>query len=676
MNGSDSQSGTRSTSDERQQLRSSMPTSTERLLEVVWGNRNGFVFLPHKDATDPEYPKRGWHETQGYEYRGSLPNLQDLPQHADLYFCPVVFSKNKRRKENALPTNILWADLDPVHPDSCLVRPSIAWESSPGRYQALWLLNQEVDPEEAAQLSKRIAYGDGGDKGGWDLTQVLRIPGSKNFKYKSRPPVRLLWAKRQSYNPALIRRKYPKVNGLAATSTTSQIILPTEMEIQATLSALPLGLKRQLSASTDGADRSLQLQKLARDLIRSGQKPGVVFSLLQRSTWNKFSGRSDETQQLEKQVRDALDAVKATRQPSSSTMTTSTASTVDNELLIPEMRVHDWTSFLSIPTQLRWLVQDSWVDQTVGFISGRSKSYKTWIALDLALSVLSGKSFLSQYAIGRTGPVLLIQEEDPTAILQERLRLISKSKGMLPQVKYLGQNKIQVNYPDYPLKVINMQGFNLTTPEKIAQVRRIIGEQQPVMVILDPLIVMLGQVDEHRATEIASILQEVKMWREDFGCNVVVVHHWNKTKTEDGDRGGAHMYGSFAFHAWLESALHLEPKIDPESSKVDTVILEREFKAAPGSRSQTLRFDIDTVDKYTYEVIHASSQVSSLAQKLLDILAENGGEMTTGELVTMSGYSRSKVVDELGKLRRMEKVNVTPGGGRGKTSKYSSRTES
>jgi predicted HTH transcriptional regulator len=134
------------------------------------------------------------------------------------------------------------------------------------------------------------------------------------------------------------------------------------------------------------------------------------------------------------------------------------------------------------------------------------------------------------------------------------------------------------------------------------------------------------------------------------------------------------MYGSFAFHAWLESAMHIEPIIDPESTKIDTVVMEREFKAAPGERAVRLRFAIDTIKDFTYDVIHENESVGSLGQKILDLLGENGGSMTTGELTTLSGYSRPTVSTECGKLVRLGKIEANKGGGRGKSSTYKIRT--
>lgn len=630
-----------------------MEERVSRLLSSVWGTRQGYIFIPFKDLN------KRWHETPGVPYDGNVPSLEELPTKADIYFCPVVFSQPKRRKEYALTTNLLWADLDPVHPDKCRVKPSIAWESSPGRYQALWFLSSEIPAEEASSLSKRIAYADGGDKGGWDVTQVLRLPGTHNYKYDSAPEVKLLWAKREQYSTSEILAAYPAVNGEALDAGTALQEWPavSRQVIQAAIASLPFGVRKRIVADTSGADRSLELQKLTRDILRFGVAPDVVVNIIKSSTWNKFAGRKDEQEQLLKQVRSAVAAI--AKKPHDDT----------KEEPLQEMQVHDWASFMQIPTSLRWLIDDAWVDQTVGFISGRAKSYKTWMALDLALSVVSGRPFLGRYPVRRTGPVLLIQEEDPTAVVQERLNLISKAKGMLP-IATSHAGVVHIEYPEYPLHIINLQGFTLGAQEKVDQVREFIAKNNPVMVILDPLVVMLGNIDEYKATEVAMVLQTVKMWREEFGCSVLIVHHWNKGKTEDNERFAQHLYGSFAFHAWLESALHVLPVIEEGQERIDTVVVEREFKAAPSGRALQIKFAIDTIKEYTYEVeFLEDTSITPTAQQILDSLA-SGGPQTTPELVAVTGHPRPRIVETVGKLVRAKLVLVRKGGGRGKSSIY------
>lgn len=631
-----------------------------KLLSAIWGQHKGYVSLPYKDVGGT------WHEAPLVPWDGtSLPDLPDIK--ANRYFCPVVFSKPKRNKDYALPTNILWADLDPIHPDQCRLKPSIAWESSPGRYQALWFLTTDVPPEDAAAMSKRIAYADGGDHSGWDLTQVLRIPGTKNYKYESAPDGKLLWARRSAYAVSEILAAYPPVNG--DTPHPGEVVegwpqVP-EATIQLATQNLPMAYRRRLTQNTAGADRSKEFQMLARDILKTGVMPEVAAHIMQRSTWNKFAGRPSEHADILRQINQAAEVVEMRKQKRQEQEATVELTETQ------EMSTFTWGQFLQVPTHLRWLVDDAWVDQSVGFISGRSKSYKTWIALDLALSVVSGAPFLGRYPVNRTGPVLLVQEEDPTPVLQDRLMLIGKQKEMLPNYT-LSNDILHIEYPEYPLHIINLQGFNLQGEQKVAQIRRMIAEINPVMVILDPLIVMLGNVDENRATEVASLLQIVKMWREEFGCSIVIVHHWNKGGLEDGERFGQHMYGSFAFHAWLESALHVMPVIEPEMEKIDTVVVEREFKAAPSGRSLRLTFDIDSAESYTYAVRFSDDKtLTPLEQQLVDVIGESGSTgLNTNEIIQLTGHQRSRVSTHLNRLVRLQIVVVSKGGGRARASKY------
>src|SRR5690606_22894729 len=68
-------------------------------------------------------------------------------------------------------------------------------------YAALWNLTESLDPPELERRSKEIAYASGADKSGWDAVQVLRVPGTRNFKYATRPTVRQLWFRDTSFSP-------------------------------------------------------------------------------------------------------------------------------------------------------------------------------------------------------------------------------------------------------------------------------------------------------------------------------------------------------------------------------------------------------------------------------------------------------------------------------------------
>lgn len=103
----------------------------------------------------------------------------------NIWYCTSLLSEKKRVKANCKRGSLVWADLDYVNPSDLILTPSVCVETSPQRYQSLWRV-PPIDPDVAEDYSRRIAYAYGADPSGWDLTQLLRVPGTLNFKYE--PP--------------------------------------------------------------------------------------------------------------------------------------------------------------------------------------------------------------------------------------------------------------------------------------------------------------------------------------------------------------------------------------------------------------------------------------------------------------------------------------------------------
>lgn len=157
----------------------------EAFFRTAFGFHKGYVCLAFLTPDKTNF----WE--QFFMYPQELPEIlheirMRLTSH-NVYYCPQVFRTKKRKKEEVLSTPTAWSDLDACPPEGLLVTPTILIESSAHRWQALWTLD-EVDPDDAEFLSKRIAYfhaKDGADRTGWDLTQLLRIPLTYNFKYSA-----------------------------------------------------------------------------------------------------------------------------------------------------------------------------------------------------------------------------------------------------------------------------------------------------------------------------------------------------------------------------------------------------------------------------------------------------------------------------------------------------------
>lgn len=115
----------------------------------------------------------------------------------DIYFCPNAFTEPCRRTALALPSRCAWCDIDDADPDAYDPQPNILCETSPGRFQGIWLWREVSPGDIAEQVSRNIWAKDGGDKGGWSVTKMLRLPGTINHKPQYRKPVVTL----QVYDP-------------------------------------------------------------------------------------------------------------------------------------------------------------------------------------------------------------------------------------------------------------------------------------------------------------------------------------------------------------------------------------------------------------------------------------------------------------------------------------------
>ena len=111
----------------------------------------------------------------------------------DQYFSPNVYMRPSRKVGCVQITRLGWCDVDKADPFAFDPTPSVVWETSPGRTQALWFWDRPHTPAEASAFSKALTYRHGGDKGGSAPNKLLRLPGSFNHKPEyDRPFIRLV----------------------------------------------------------------------------------------------------------------------------------------------------------------------------------------------------------------------------------------------------------------------------------------------------------------------------------------------------------------------------------------------------------------------------------------------------------------------------------------------------
>lgn len=208
------------------------------------------------------------------------------------------------------------------------------------------------------------------------------------------------------------------------------------------------------------------------------------------------------------------------------------------------------------PEERRWLIEELWADRAVGILGGEPKLGKSWLALDVAVSVASGTPCLRRFAVKRPGPVLLYAAEDALHIVRQRLDAITAAAG--------------VDLVGLPLHVITAPSVRLDLEQDRERLRATVAAIAPRLLVLDPF-VRLHRRDENVAGEVAPLLAYLRQLERELGLAVLLVHHARKG---GGSRAGQALRGSSELHAWGDSNLYL-------GRRGEGVWLTVEHRAAP-----------------------------------------------------------------------------------------------
>lgn len=171
--------------------------------ERVWGEAPGFRQFVQRREDDKGNRTGPPTETKAFRWprerdNGRIERYLESRMNEDLYFAVPAYSKSLRQKEFATTLNAVFVDDDGVTEGRYRVEPSIKVFSSPGHKHCYWVLDKPCDAERVTRLGQKISaahkhdnefhadMGDhpycGTDPGGWDITQILRVPGTLNMK--------------------------------------------------------------------------------------------------------------------------------------------------------------------------------------------------------------------------------------------------------------------------------------------------------------------------------------------------------------------------------------------------------------------------------------------------------------------------------------------------------------
>ncbi len=410
---------------------------------------------------------------------------------------------------------------------------------------------------------------------------------------------------------------------------------------------LPRRARQLLRAtSTEGEDRSNRLYELAALLAEVGAEADSSFVLLRSSIWNKFKGRDDEVERLWEAVDRAQDS--AERGKTSGGRKLEVSATRIDKLLARDLPKSEWA------------VERIWEQRGWGFIAGEPKTYKSTFSCDLAVSLATGTPFLGHFPVTHSGPVLIVQEENTENIQWARLSRIMEQRDLGGKLHSYANGVLEFTPPsaDTPVYCIDRKRFSFTNKKKRKALEADIKALEPVLVILDPLQRMMGELSVRSESDVTQALDWLDHVQQSYKTGVLLVHHYHKRREEGPMEGGQRMLGSQALHAWLSCGLYIQ-RVEGSRLRVS-----REFRAFADGGSFELEFESEDDQDFYHTKVYESLRTER-QQQLIDILHDTPWQ-TADELAEKLGVDRSRIQQYAEKLKLTRKKRPPQGkkGGR------------
>lgn len=308
-----------------------------------------------------------------------------------------------------------------------------------------------------------------------------------------------------------------------------------------------------------------------------------------------------------------------------------------------------------------WLVEDWLPDKSITFLVSPPESYKTWLLLDLAVSVSAGVPFLGRYTVNSPGPTMIIQQEDSHSGLTDRLALIVEQKlSLLPKLD--NDNWTVPSIPDLPIFVHPDRQLRFGNKQVLEEMEQQIATIKPKVIMIDPLYSTTDSTDNYMA-DLANRMMILKTWRDKYGCSFLIAHHSKKNLDPD-STAREDSWGSQFLNAFLEAGWQVRrnPRLAPNE-----VVVRRHSKVMGNQSPISLTFDISTKYPMKYQVTARAYESPATPEHRQPAQAEmyemiRGKPMSQADISNATGKNRSTISRQIKQLEAVGMIEKMPDG--------------
>lgn len=501
-----------------------MMTEQEQFFDAVFGKETGYMFISTKDRSRPG----DWHD-RSFVYPLEMPAILAYIQKQDdagidVYVAAQLYKEpNRRITKNVKTCPSAWSDLDTACPWGIDPEPTVVLETSPGRWHGFWRAPSTMEPTRAEEISRQIAYAHhraGADLGGWDLTQVLRIPGTRNHKYEGSPTVLLKrcdtkpvpWSAFTAL-PAAPRRKEAD-DGEPEDDSTPPIALEgyeleqwqkTEVQDRSAWAMNMVGILKDHGLSDRLVEVSLANHPIY--LAKAREKWGNKESLIHDDIRRCIQYRKDhplpifDMSLLQKPAP-------AAQQPGPAPLSGVLRYPIQTLAQLAAMEQED---IKQIVDGILWARRTHWVFSD-------PNSGKTLFLLAVLMHVAAGRPFLGRPI--EQMPVLMIEEDSPFSVIAEYVEMLA--------------DIYEFDLETIPFYVNKTQGLRIVNSEARMCVIEAVNAcpQRPGVVLFDAAerLVPSDRFNTKELDELTLLLQ----WLLNEQITPIVIDHTNRARAEKG----------------------------------------------------------------------------------------------------------------------------------------------
>jgi len=344
--------------------------------DKLFGDSQGYVCVELFRNSQPVQGGRKW--VQWPNQKSKLDSLSKSADRGDLYFRPVLFDKRSVDRAAVVGSHVAWADVDSAGSHG-LGASLVVASGTPGHCHAYWLSDRLLGASETESWNYLNCLLHGADKGGWDITQLLRVPNTLN--HKTDPPT----------NVSLVEcndNRFPlpdEAVGIRVPHYNKPDILPNANTVLES-NALSERTTALLSNTPEQGHRSSALFELACLLSEDGLSANDAYVILDSvdQQWGKFTGRFDRDQRLGECIARAYQKtlVLLDDEPDKPVVST-----------IPESRGLQpigWRSLAKNLPEVKWLIKDVLRDSGMLMLAGASGVGKSQLSIGMCARLVLG----------------------------------------------------------------------------------------------------------------------------------------------------------------------------------------------------------------------------------------------------------------------------------------------